>query len=156
MNIHLIAVGTRMPDWVRTGYAEFSKRMPRECSLVLKEISTSRRSKNASTPNLVAQEGERMLAAIPKGATAVALDERGSSLTTRALATKLKAWLASGSDLALLVGGPDGLAPACLERAAMKWSLSELTLPHALVRVLVAEQLYRAWSLIEGHPYHRD
>lgn len=155
MRIYLIAVGTRMPDWVVAGYTDYARRMPRECSLQLVEIAPGRRGKSASVERAIREEGRQMLAAIPKDCRVVALDVRGRSWSTAELAGQLQDWLGAGSDVALLVGGPDGLDPACLERADTRWSLSALTFPHALVRVLLAEQLYRAWTLATGHPYHR-
>ena len=145
-----------MPDWVNQGYAEYAKRLPRECALVLKEIPLVARSKNADTAQIKQKEGERLLAAIPKQALVIALDERGENWSTTQLAQHLKDWLQQGRDVALLVGGPDGLSADCLQQASARWSLSPLTLPHPLVRILLAEQLYRAWTLLQGHPYHRD
>lgn len=156
MQIHLIAVGTRMPAWVTTGYEEYARRMPRACRLVLTEISPALRSRNRSTAQVRDEEGQRMLAAIPRDALVIALDERGKCRDTQALARELEDWLAGGRDVALLVGGADGLAPACRAAAASSWSLSAHTFPHALVRVLLAEQLYRAWTVTRGHPYHRS
>lgn len=156
MRIHLLAVGERPDDWVEQGYREFARRLPPECALRLTEVPAGRRSKNADIARLVEREGERLLAAVPAGALAIALDVRGVSWSTAQLAGRLAQWLQDGRDVALLVGGPDGLAPACLERAELRWSLSPLTLPHALVRVIVAEQIYRAWSICRGHPYHRE
>jgi 23S rRNA (pseudouridine1915-N3)-methyltransferase len=155
MNIHLISVGNRMPRWVVEGYTEYARRMPAECSLQLVEIPPGRRAKGANIPRILQEEGVRMLKAIPRHCEVIALDVQGRSWSTEQLAARLAEWLASGRDLALLVGGPEGLAPACLERAQRIWSLSDLTLPHPLVRVVVAEQLYRAWSLLRNHPYHR-
>lgn len=155
MNIHLIAVGERMPAWVQQGYAEYAKRLPPECGLRLVEIAPGRRSKAADPARAIQEEGERMLAAVPKGSLVLALDERGREWATADLAEQLGRWLQGGRDVALLVGGPDGLAAACRERAEGTWSLSRLTLPHPLVRVVVAEQLYRAWSVLQNHPYHR-
>jgi len=155
MRIHLIAVGTRMPSWVEQGYREFSKRLPHECSLRLLEIPLGKRSKSQAAERARDAEGQAMLAAIPVDCFVVALDVQGKAWSTQELAAKLQDWMASGRDLALLIGGPDGLSPACLERADQRWSLSSLTFPHALVRVLVAEQLYRAWTVTIGHPYHR-
>lgn len=155
MRIHLIAVGTRMPDWVTAGYQEYARRMPRECSLRLVEIAPGRRGKSVAAEQAVGEEGRQMLAALPKDCQVIALDVRGQAWDTPTLADRLQGWLGAGRDVALLVGGPDGLAPACLERASVRWSLSPLTFPHALVRVLLAEQLYRAWTLGTGHPYHR-
>lgn len=156
MRIHLIAVGTRMPEWVTRGYGEYAKRMPRECSLQLVEIPPGDRRKSRTREQARQEEGQRMLAAIPRDCEVIALDVAGRACTTAALAGQLAGWLESGRDTVLLIGGPDGLAPACLERASRCWSLSELTFPHALVRVIVAEQLYRAWTLHQGHPYHRS
>jgi 23S rRNA (pseudouridine1915-N3)-methyltransferase len=155
MRIHLIAVGTRMPDWVVQGYQDYARRLPRECTLQLVEIPVARRSKSQSAEQAQHEEGRRMLAALPKDCAVIALDVQGQPWSTPALADQLQQWLGSGRDVALLVGGPDGLAPDCLARAERGWSLSALTFPHALVRILVAEQLYRAWSILHGHPYHR-
>jgi 23S rRNA (pseudouridine1915-N3)-methyltransferase len=155
LKIHLIAVGERMPGWVEAGFGEYAKRLPPECALRLVEISPGKRTKNSDIPRLRAQEGERILAAIPKGALAVALEVKGRPWTTEDLAARLGEWLQGGRDVALLVGGPDGLDEACRARADLQWSLSPLTLPHPLVRVVLAEQVYRAWTLLKGHPYHR-
>jgi 23S rRNA (pseudouridine1915-N3)-methyltransferase len=155
MQIHLIAVGTRMPAWVTSGYEEYVRRMPRECSLRLVEIPLSKRRKTQSAQANRQEEGKAMLAAVPAQTIVVALDVRGKAWSTQTLVARLQDWLQAGRDIALLVGGPDGLAEECLARADMHWSLSPLTLPHALVRVLLAEQLYRAWSVVQGHPYHR-
>lgn len=144
-----------MPDWVQTGYGEYAKRLPTECRLRLVEIAAEKRGKNADLPRLLAREGERMLAAVPKGARVVALAVEGRQWGTGQLAERLTGWLGEGRDIALLVGGPEGLADACYARSDERWSLSPLTLPHPLVRIIVAEQLYRAWSLLSGHPYHR-
>lgn len=155
MRIHLVAVGTRMPAWVTTGYTEYARRLPHECSLNLVEIPVSKRRKSLPAARAMQEEGQLMLAAIPAGCLVVALDVAGRPWSTGELADRLLAWLAGGRDVALLVGGPDGLAPECLARADLSWSLSALTYPHALVRIIVAEQLYRAWSINTGHPYHR-
>lgn len=156
MRIYLIAIGQRMDTWVNQGYQEFAKRLPQECSLQLKEIPAGKRGKNADIARILQQEGERMLAAIPAGAHVIALDVEGKPWSTPQLAQQLQQWLQSGQDVALLVGGPEGLASQCYERAQQRWSLSALTLPHPLVRVVLAEQLYRAWTLTKGHPYHRE
>ncbi|MDX1252347.1 MAG: 23S rRNA (pseudouridine(1915)-N(3))-methyltransferase RlmH [Gammaproteobacteria bacterium] len=155
MRIHLIAVGERMPGWVQQGYQEYAKRLPPECGLHLAEIAPGKRGKGASVARAVHDEGERMLAAIPRGSKVVALEVDGRPWRTGELAQRLEEWMRSGSDIALLVGGPDGLSPACRARANEQWSLSPLTLPHPLVRIVLAEQLYRAWSILKGHPYHR-
>ena len=155
MRIHILAIGDRMPEWVETGYAEYAKRLPRECSLVLHEIPAGKRGKNADLARLTAEEGERLMAAVPKGARVVALDRTGREHDTESLAESLRAQLGRGGDLALLVGGPEGLSDECLAAAAERWSLSRLTYAHPVVRVVLAEQLYRAWSIITQKPYHR-
>jgi 23S rRNA (pseudouridine1915-N3)-methyltransferase len=155
MVIHLIAVGTRMPGWVEEGYAEYAKRMPPESKIKLVEISAGKRSKNSDIKRLTQQEGEKMLATIPKGAKVVVLDVLGKACSTEELAQELKGWQGSGQDIAILIGGPEGLAPECLKAAQQKISLSKLTLPHPLVRVVLAEQLYRASTILKGHPYHK-
>lgn len=155
MKVRLIAVGTRMPKWVGQGVAEYEPRLPREWRFELVEIPVAARGDNADIDRLKRAEGEKMLKAIPAGADVVAFDERGERLATLDWARAVQGWQRHGRDVALLIGGPDGLAPDCLARANRKWSLSGLTLPHALVRVLVLEQLYRAWSVTAGHPYHR-
>lgn len=155
MQLHLIAVGNRMPGWVSAGYEEFARRMPPEARLRLVEIAPARRSRNSDLQRLMRQEGERMLAAIPKSALVVALDVEGQAWSTAQLAGRLADWQGQGRDVALLVGGPEGLAPACLARAGLRWSLSALTFPHPLVRIVVAEQLYRATTVLKGHPYHK-
>jgi len=155
MLIHLIAVGTRMPAWVEDGFTEYAKRMPPESKLKLVEIAAGKRGKNSDIKRLTQQEGEKMLAAIPKGAKVVALDVLGKACSTEELAQELKGWQGSGQDIALLIGGPEGLAEECLKQAQQKISLSKLTLPHPLVRVVLAEQLYRATTILKGHPYHK-
>lgn len=155
MQIHIIAVGERMPAWVDAGYQEYAKRLPRECRLVLREVPAGRRTKGADLRRLIEQEGQRQLDAIPAGARVIALDRGGKQLDTESLAAEIKRRMASGDNLALLIGGPEGLAPACLARADARWALSELTLAHPVVRVVLAEQLYRAWSIINNLPYHR-
>ena len=159
MKIVLAAVGTRMPRWVDEAFGEYAKRLPPACRLMLREIPTAYRSgpahKAASSPEAIRREGEGLLRAVPPGARIVALDERGTPWSTADLAERIEAWLADGRDTALLAGGPDGLAAECRERADIMWSLSRLTFPHALVRIIVAEQLWRAWSLLHRHPYHR-
>jgi 23S rRNA (pseudouridine1915-N3)-methyltransferase len=155
MRIALIAVGTRMPAWVEDGVAEYSRRLPPEIRFEIRELALGRRGRNTDIARAMAEEGDAMLAAIPARDRVIALDVRGRSLSTEQLAGKLAAWQMEGDDISLLVGGPDGLDARCLDRAAEKWSLSALTLPHPLVRVLIAEQLYRAWSINRNHPYHR-
>jgi 23S rRNA (pseudouridine1915-N3)-methyltransferase len=155
MQIHLIAVGEKMPRWVQDGFGEYAKRLPAECTLKLVEIPPGKRGKNADVARAMRDEGERMLAAIPKGARVVALEVQGRAWSTEQLSAQLDGWMAGGQDIALLVGGPEGLDESCRQRADQLWSLSPLTLPHPLVRVLLAEQLYRAWSILRNHPYHR-
>ncbi|MES9830022.1 MAG: 23S rRNA (pseudouridine(1915)-N(3))-methyltransferase RlmH [Candidatus Thiodiazotropha sp.] len=155
MNIYLISVGNRMPRWVAEGYEEYARRLPAECTLQLIEIAPGHRGKNADIARAMRDEGERMLKSIPRGCRVLALDVTGSAWSTERLSGKLEQWMSGGRDIALLVGGPEGLAPECLQRADGRWSLSPLTLPHPLVRVVVSEQLYRAWSMIRNHPYHR-
>ena len=155
MQIYLIAVGTRMPDWVEKGFDEYAKRMPPECRLNLIEISAGKRSKNVDTARLIEQEGQRMLAAIPKNTRVIAMDVEGDSWSTDKLALKMSDWMQGGQDIALLVGGPEGLAAECRKLGQPGWSLSPLTLPHPLVRIVMAEQLYRAISILKNHPYHK-
>lgn len=144
-----------MPAWVAQGYEEYARRMPKECSLQLTEITPARRNKGADIKRLVQQEGVRMLAAIPKQAFVLALEVTGKAWSTEQLAGQLDTWMREGQPIAMLVGGPEGLAPVCQQRADVSWSLSNLTLPHPLVRVVIAEQLYRAMSILKNHPYHR-
>jgi 23S rRNA (pseudouridine1915-N3)-methyltransferase len=150
------AIGTRMPAWVDEAFREYARRMPRETPLQLLEIKAEPRSGGKNVAALLAAEAARLKAALPARCRLVALDERGADLTTRALAERLGRWMEAGDDVALLIGGPDGLAADVRNAAAETLRLSSLTLPHALVRVLLAEALYRAASLMKGHPYHRD
>ena len=145
-----------MPAWVSTGFQEYAKRLPRECRIELIEIAPASRGKNTAAERAMEAEADRLLAAVPGGGRIVALDERGDAWTTHHLSQQLAGWLQEGCDVSLLVGGPDGLAPRVKQQAHNLWSLSSLTLPHPLVRVVVAEQIYRAWSILQGHPYHRD
>jgi len=155
VRIVLIAVGNKMPAWVEQGYQEYARRLPADCTLQLVGIPAGKRGKGADIARITRQEGEKMLAAVPKGAHIVTLEVTGRAWTTENLSTELDSWLHDGCDVALLVGGPEGLAPECVARAGQRWSLSSLTLPHPLVRIVVAEQLYRAWSILQNHPYHR-
>jgi 23S rRNA (pseudouridine1915-N3)-methyltransferase len=155
MKLLVVAVGQRVPDWAATAWDDYAKRFPPELRVELKAVKTEPRG-SRTTEQLMAAERERIEAAIPRGARVVALDERGTSLTTTALAAKLKSWQLESSGVALLIGGPDGLDPSLRAAAHERVRLSDLTLPHAMVRVLLAEQLYRAWSINAGHPYHRE
>jgi 23S rRNA (pseudouridine1915-N3)-methyltransferase len=151
----LLAVGQRQPAWAETAYEEFAKRFPPELRLELKAIKAEPRS-GKSPEQLMSAEAVRLEAAVPKGARRVVLDERGERLATTQLAQRIQAWMREGRDVALLVGGPDGLAPSLKESADETLRLSDLTLPHAFVRVLLAEALYRAWTVTVNHPYHRE
>lgn len=155
MRIKLLAVGTRMPAWVEEGVAEYRKRLPAEFSFDIQEIPLARRGKNPDIKRAKQQEAEALLKAVPKDDVLVALDVTGRAISTQGLAERLNEWHMEGQNLSLLVGGPDGLDDECLQRARQRWSLSAMTLPHPLVRVLLAEQIYRAWSILQGHPYHR-
>ena len=155
MRLLVVAVGQRVPDWAQAAWDDYAKRFPPEMRLELKAVKTEPRA-SKTLPALLAAERERIEAAIPKGARVVALDERGTALTTVALAAKLKDWQLENDVVALVIGGPDGLDPAFRQAAHERIRLSDLTLPHAMVRVLLAEQLYRAWSINAGHPYHRE
>ena len=155
MKLLLIAVGQRQPAWIDAAYAEFAKRFPPELRLELKTVKAEPRGSRTAQQSMAA-EAARIEAATPRGARRVALDERGERLTTAALAERLTAFLRDGRDVALLVGGPDGLYAALKGRADESWRLSDLTLPHGFVRVLLAEALYRAWTVLTHHPDHRD
>lgn len=156
VHIRLLAVGDRQPDWVERAFSNYAERLPRNWRFAVQTIPTARRSKRGDAERAVSTEAERLLALIPDGEQVVLLDERGSQFTSTELARKLAGWQAGGRDLAFVIGGPDGVSKSLVERADVVWSLSKLTLPHGLARVLVAEQLYRAWALTAGHPYHRD
>ncbi len=155
MRVRVVAAGTRLPSWVEAGFQEYARRMPPETPLELKEIAVSRGGGAGDGSRALRDEGGRMLAAVPAGSYTVALEVTGRVLDTARLARWWAARLSEGRDLTFLIGGPDGLAGPCLERADERLSLSALTFPHGLVRVLLAEQLYRASSLLKGHPYHR-
>ena len=156
MKLFIVAVGTRMPGWVEAGYADFAKRMLPEMPLQLVEVKAEPRTSGKPLPALLSAEAARLRAALPPRCRLVVLDEHGSDVDTRALAGRLEKWQAGGADVALVIGGPDGLDPALKQQAAESLRLSSLTLPHALVRLLLAEALYRAVSLQKGHPYHRE
>lgn len=154
MELRLIAVGQRMPCWVEEGWREFARRMPPQLPLRLLEVPLARHGKRRNINAALAEEGARVLAAAHH-ARIVALDCRGSLFSTAELALHMQRWMQDGRDVALLVGGPDGLYQDCLTQAEDRWCISPLTLPHMLVRVIVAEQLYRAWTVLQNHPYHR-
>jgi 23S rRNA (pseudouridine1915-N3)-methyltransferase len=156
MRFLVVAVGDRMPDWVESAFAEYAKRMPRHARLELAAVRAEPRTAGKSPARLMAAEAERIRAVLPAQCTVVALDERGRDIGTRELARQVEKWLASGTDAAFLIGGPDGLDPALKAAATATFRLSSLTLPHAMVRVLLAEQLYRALSILDNHPYHRE
>lgn len=155
MAIKLLAVGRNMPAWVTQAYQDYAKRLPPEFALDLVEIKPENRSKNDNIPKIIEIEGGKLLNAIPAQHTVITLDERGVSWNTQQLATQLQQWREDQRKLCFIIGGPDGLSTACRERADTLWSLSALTLPHPLVRVIIAEQIYRAWSILTNHPYHR-
>ena len=155
MHIRLLAVGDRQPAWVDDAFEMYTARFPRDWRFRLDTLATERRTRNEPTARAVAAEGEKLLAKIGADEQLVLLDERGKSLTSVALGERLEDWQLDGRDLAFVIGGPDGVAAEVRNAAAFTWSLSDLTLPHGLARVLFAEQLYRAWSLLRGHPYHR-
>lgn len=144
-----------MPDWVEAGVAEYRKRLPPEIQFEIRDLPLAKRGKNTDIRRAIAQEGEAMLAAIPRGDRVIALDVKGRSISTESLAESLSSWRMEGDNISILVGGPDGLAEPCLSAASQKWSMSAMTLPHPLVRVMFAEQLYRAWTILANHPYHR-
>lgn len=156
MKLLAVAVGTRMPAWADAAFDEFARRMPRELPLELKEIKAEPRSGGKPVEALLAAEAGRIRAALPARCRLVALDERGADLATPQLAARLRQWMETGDDVALVIGGPDGLAPDLKSAAAETLRLSSLTLPHALARVVLAEALYRAASVLKNHPYHRE
>jgi 23S rRNA (pseudouridine1915-N3)-methyltransferase len=155
LRLRIIAIGERMPAWVADGFAEYSKRLARDLPVELVELRPGLRGKGRDAARAVADEGAAVLAALPRDAHVIALDGRGKPWSSAQLATQLGDWRMAGRDLALLIGGPDGHAAEVLARADQCWSLGPLTLPHMLVRLLLIEQLYRATSILAGHPYHR-
>ncbi len=156
MHIRLIAVGDRQPTWVDDAFDNYSARFPREWKFRLDSLATVRRGKNDRSTRAMEAEGEQILSRIDAAEQVVLLDERGKQFTSNDLSKRLESWQADGRDLCFVIGGPDGVSAAVRERANSTWSLSNLTLPHGLARVLFAEQMYRAWSLQVGHPYHRE
>ena len=155
LRLTLLSASNRQPAWIDEGAAEYAQRLRGRCTLDVKTLPLARRTPTTPAERAIQDEGERMLAVLPQGAHVVALLENGKPWSTKELAAKLDGWMQAGAPVVLLVGGPDGLSADCVARASERWSLSNLTLPHGLVRVIVAEALYRAWSLLENHPYHR-
>lgn len=156
MKILVCTIGKRMPDWVQAGWHEYARRMPREITLDLLEIRAEARNQGRTAAQLMAAEAQRIEAALPQQAWRIALDERGQELSTRSLAQQLQGWQESARDVAFIIGGPDGLDPQLKNTADQTIRISALTLPHPMVRIILAEQLYRAWSILAGHPYHRE
>ena len=155
MQFLVAAVGQRMPAWVQEAWSEYSRRFPRPFSLELREIPLKKRARNADIDRLREVEGQALMSAAPPDFRVVAMDERGQQCTTLELAGQMEDWMREERGVCFLVGGPDGLSPQCRQSARQSWSLGRLTLPHPLVRVVLAEQLYRAWSITQNHPYHR-
>jgi len=155
MQLIITAVGHKMPAWIESGFNEYTKRMPAECRILLKEIKPIDRSGSRTAETVMAQERSKIEAALPKGARIIALDEHGKDITSVQLSQLLTQWQQDGRDVAFVIGGADGLDPGVKANADMLVRISSLTLPHGMVRVLLAEQLYRAWSITQNHPYHR-
>lgn len=155
MQLLVAAVGQRMPPWVNEAWEEYSRRMPPSLPLSLREIPLAKRGKNADTRRLTDTESKALAAAMPARARVIALDVRGKAWSTEQLAMNLENWMGDGRDVGFMVGGPDGISPDTMAMADQRWSLGPLTLPHPLVRVVLAEQLYRAWTITQNHPYHR-
>jgi 23S rRNA (pseudouridine1915-N3)-methyltransferase len=155
MQILVAAVGQRMPSWVQEAWTEYARRFPRGFSLALREVPMVRRGRNTDIAAAMDKEGAALLGAMPKGGRLIAMDERGSQWSTGELAKQMESWMNEGRDVGIMVGGPDGLPQKCLQNVANMWSLSKLTLPHPMVRVVLAEALYRAWTVTQNHPYHR-
>ena len=156
MLIHLIAVGKHMPNWVYEGCDTFKNRLPKDYQLKITEIAAEKRTKSANLDQLIQREEAKIAAHIPKDALCIALERTGTALSTKTLANHLKKWHDNNQDICFVIGGPEGLTPQFCQQANAVWSLSELTLPHPLIRVVLAEQIYRAWSIIMNHPYHRE
>jgi 23S rRNA (pseudouridine1915-N3)-methyltransferase len=156
MKLLILAVGNKMPEWVSSGFGEYAKRMPREMKIELVEIKPEPRTTGKSIPQIMEAEAGRILAALPADCLRIALDERGAHLTTRQLSLQMQEWMRGGRDVAFIIGGADGLHESVKNGAQQQLALSPMTLPHGLVRVLLAEQLYRAHSLLHNHPYHRE
>ncbi len=156
MKLIIVSVGHKMPDWIAAGYGEYAKRMPREAKIELVEIKPEPRTTGKTTAQIMEAEAQRILAALPQGCLRIALDERGAQPTTKRLADQMQEWMREGRDVVFIIGGADGLHDSVKQSAQHLMALSALTLPHAMVRVLLAEQLYRAHSLLHNHPYHRE
>jgi len=156
MKIKLLAVGTKMPSWVTHGYNEYAKRLPRDMTLELIELPLGARGKNADVQRAIQKESAAILSSIDKTDHVIALEVKGHNWSTEKLAQNMERWQMDGLTVVLLVGGPDGLSDACRARANQQWSLSALTLPHPIVRLLLSEQIYRAWTVTQNHPYHRS
>lgn len=155
MQLLVTAVGQRMPAWVNEAWTEYARRMPPGMALSLREITLAKRGKNPDTKRLTAVESKALYAAMPARARVIALDVKGQAWSTEKLAANMQDWMGEGRDVGFMIGGPDGIAADILQKADTLWSLSPLTLPHPLVRVVLAEQLYRAWTITQNHPYHR-
>jgi 23S rRNA (pseudouridine1915-N3)-methyltransferase len=155
VKLRIISVGHKMPDWVEKACTEYMKRMPREASVDIIEIKPDKRASGKNSSVVQEAEAARILEAVGRDLLVV-LDERGQEVTTHQLAQRMETWLSSGRDIALVIGGADGLDPTLKQKADWLWSLSKLTLPHGMVRVVLTEQLYRAWTVIQNHPYHRE
>jgi 23S rRNA (pseudouridine1915-N3)-methyltransferase len=156
MKLIIVSVGHKMPDWITVGFNEYTKRMPREAQISLLEIKPEPRNSGKTTLQIMEAEAQRILAALPQSCLRIALDERGTAPTTRQLAAQMQDWMREGRDVAFIIGGADGLHESVKQATQQLLALSALTLPHAMVRVLLAEQLYRAYSLMHNHPYHRE
>ena len=155
MRIKLIALGTKMPQWVTQGYQEYAQRLPHQCQLELVELAAKKRGKNADTVRILRDEAQDLKEAIPSDYLVIALDRKGKAVDTELLAKKLQGWIDDSQNVAILIGGPEGIDPNYLKEISQKWSLSAMTFAHPVVRVMLAEQIYRAWSIIANLPYHR-
>lgn len=156
MQIKIIAIGEKSPNWVDQGVIQFINRMPKECKVNIKPVAATKRVKNQNIENAQQQEQERLIKFTPEDSLRIALDKRGNLWTTDQLSIKIKDWMQKSPNVSIYIGGPDGFTEDFLNKMDLVWSLSSLTLPHMLVRILLVEQLYRAWTIIKGHPYHRD
>lgn len=155
MKIQLIAIGDKMPQWAKAGFQEYANRMPADMSLELKQVRAATRTKNQSTATIIKEEQKRLQAALPDSNHLIALDVNGAHWSTEQLAEQVNHWRELAKPVAMIVGGADGLSEQLIKQSQQRWSLSRLTFPHYLVRVLIAEQLYRAWTILHHHPYHR-